>query len=210
MQDKNKVYTVTESKTVDDKAIISTEYSEKLYGTPASGIEAIGNVYTVTRVKESDIITSIRQTYRVDKSKVSLVGFTAEDKNNVKGYITVTDVWEVNLASGNIPDEAATSTIYAYKVKEGDKLINYQDTYLFKTLDARQKTYYTKKDTLKGAGTSVQVTENYIGSDAGILDSFSYSYWDNVTDSLVPGSLKVTENYIDINTNHVIDTEDLG
>ncbi|MEK6732978.1 MAG: hypothetical protein AABY55_05060, partial [Candidatus Omnitrophota bacterium] len=59
----------------------------------------------------------------------------------------------------------------------------------------------------------VQVTENWIGKD--FLDSFSFTYWGKVTDSLAKDSqgnpiektVKITENYLDLNRNNIIDND---
>ncbi|MEK6732977.1 MAG: cysteine peptidase family C39 domain-containing protein, partial [Candidatus Omnitrophota bacterium] len=164
-------------------------------------IDGIDRYVTITQVHETKdfILTSVRVSYKGE----------FKDVDNVTRFGTVTKIWEAGF---DITKDQPTSTVYNYKVKDGDKLVTYTDTFIGTVFDTRQKTYYAKQLTLQGE-KMVQVTENWIGKD--FLDSFSFTYWGKVTDSLAKDSqgnpiektVKITENYLDLNRNNIIDND---
>ncbi|MEK6816565.1 MAG: hypothetical protein AABY09_03050, partial [Nanoarchaeota archaeon] len=185
-EDTGKVVTVTASyatngTTYEPTLLLTTEYSYK---------EVTGNVFhTITKTREtaSNILTSIRDTYRVNAA----TGLPTSIAEGFVKFITVTKVWEAELDLAKDP----SSVIYTYKVKEDidsnqntpDILVNYTDSYITSgeanvltddIFDSRQKTYYAIKDTVNGDDRLAQVQENFAGIGDGtvVKEGESYTY----------------------------------
>ncbi|MEK7330258.1 MAG: hypothetical protein AAB113_05595, partial [Candidatus Eisenbacteria bacterium] len=166
------------------------------------------------RVNEATILSTVRETYKVKLADIPDLP-SQINKDNLRGFVTKTNIWEAITSNTWKDTDTVTATAYSYRSEESGKIVNYTDSFIGTDIfDTRQKAYYDTKVIEGGASRSVQVQETYFGQDANILDTFSYTYWVNVSDaigatSLAPKSVKITENYIDMNgTSGIQDTGD--
>ncbi|MEK7335636.1 MAG: hypothetical protein AAB222_09975, partial [Candidatus Binatota bacterium] len=220
MPDASKVYTVTESVVPTSvSTVISTEYTEKIYDKAY----ALGGVVTLTRVNEADILSTVRETYKVKPDDIEDLPLQI-NKDTLRGFVTKTNIWEAITSNTWKDTDTVTATAYSYRSEESGKIVNYTDSFIGTDIfDTRQKAYYDTKVIEGGASRSVQVQETYFGQDANILDTFSYTYWAVVSDFAnaptvnnpdtpqdeTKKSVKITENYIDMNgTSGIQDTGD--
>ncbi|MEK9149396.1 MAG: cysteine peptidase family C39 domain-containing protein, partial [Candidatus Desantisbacteria bacterium] len=216
-KDQDFVFTITQTYAQDDLQLLLTEEStRRLTQDEVKSLNdtSIIGAVTITETKEAGFTTSIRLNYRIQGSPKEVKDdLAAKDKT----LISVTKIWEAGLENWLLKSEP-TSTVYTYKMVEGEgaskKLVTYTDTFIGGVFDTRTKTYYaeqvivgTVSDRPLQNKKIVQVAENWIGKD--FLDSFSFTYWGKVTDSLQSGekAVKITENYLDLNRNNEIDNK---
>ncbi|MEK7868534.1 MAG: hypothetical protein AAB157_04050, partial [Candidatus Omnitrophota bacterium] len=210
-----KIYTITETKDLNDSLILTTEYSEKFQKTSVNGETVLGTG-TLTRVKEANlsIISSIRENIRV-RDTTSLPSNINDVQGTLAGFINITKVWEANVSSKG--DDNYESIIYNYKVSKNNILINYIDTFLNTgtksytddILDTRQEYYYqANTETIYGKITAkVTINKLLLSGSTYLIDGYNYEYYvnkttlstvkmpDTISDSV---SLKISENYLPI------------
>ncbi|MEK9148790.1 MAG: hypothetical protein AAB267_01945, partial [Candidatus Desantisbacteria bacterium] len=209
-KDTNFIYTVTESYAQEYKdsnsLLLTTEYSRRMTKEETAGLTGIVGAATLTEVYEVGVKTSVRVNYRIKGVPASL---QADLKAGEKTLISITRIWEAGF---DIAKDQPTSTIYTYKVVEKidnkDRLVTYTDTFVGDVFDTRQKTYYAEKTIKDKSIKVVQVAESWIGNNIA-LESFSYTYWkENVLTAEGHKTVKLTENYLDLNGNNTIEDSD--